>query len=74
MSINQLPVRITVEAQSRLARRSELGAATAEYGVTILVGVAFALAVLALFTQGTMNATITGLLNVILSKASAMVK
>ncbi len=62
------------DARSRVRLRSEAGAATAEYGVTILVGVAFALSVLAIITDGALNATVTGLLDSVLSKASAMAK
>lgn len=73
MSIS-MPVQVADEVRTRLGKLDEIGAATAEYGVTILVGIAFALAVLTLFTDGAMNATITSLLNVMLNKASAMVK
>ena len=64
-------------ARLALARRmrsvSEFGAATAEYGVTILVAVALALAVFSLVTGGAFNGVITALLKGVLSKATALV-
>lgn len=53
----------------RVGIKNEHGQATAEYGVVILVAVALGLAVLMLFTGGTFNALLSGIVQKVLSLA-----
>ena len=57
-----------------VARRDQRGQSTAEYGVVILVAIALGTAVLMLFTGGALDDSLKGLLQKVLSTATAMVK
>jgi len=54
-------------------RRGDAGQATAEYGVVILVGVAFAMALFMLVSGGAFNDVLSGLLKAVLTYATKLV-
>lgn len=72
--INALTLRFFTALQCvNTRRRNDLGQATSEYGVVILIAAALGIAVLALFTGGTLDGLLEGLLSGILNRATTMV-
>ncbi len=66
---------VYVNVVNRLARMrsDERGQATAEYGVVILIAIALGMAVLALFTTGSIDESLSGFIKKALSMATKMI-
>lgn len=73
-NITLLSTRAYVGTQNRFALRSEAGQATSEYGVVVLVAIALALAVAALFTGGKFDDILKSLVGKALETATGMIK
>lgn len=62
-----------VANMTHLRRSRELGQATTEYGVVMLIAAALGLAVFMIFTGGSMDKTLEGMLKAVLNVATKMI-
>lgn len=75
MSITALPARAAIATNNRIALLGrEAGQATSEYGTVILCAIALGLAVLAVITGGTLDASLTAMLKKVLTTATGVLE